>query len=101
MPGVNPKYLRLDPALYQEKIAEALIEQFGAPAYPISERVKLEEVEGIPYPVFANVSFPPEIRTPPLPHIVRYPPFQAEMNAILKLADMKVKAATKKAKLNS
>lgn len=95
MPGVNRKYLRLDSALYQEKIAEALIEQYGAPAYPISERVKLEEVEGIPYPVFANVSFPPEIRTPPLPNVMRYPLFQAEMNASFRSADKKVKDATK------
>lgn len=98
MPGVNRKYLRLDPVPYERMITEALTEQYGAPSYPLYKRVKLEEVEGIPYPVFANISFPSELRAPPLPNIIRHPPFRAEMNAIFKAADKKVKDATKSPK---
>lgn len=95
MPGVNRKYLRLNPVLYQQMVTEALIEKYGAASYPLSKRVKLEDVAGIPYPVFANISFPSELRAPPLPNILRHEPFQVEMNAIFKSADKKVKDATK------
>lgn len=77
--GVNRRYIKLHPDLYKEKISEILIEKFGDSSFPLSSKYDLDEVKGIPYPIFANISLPSEIRTPQLPNILKHPPFQKEM----------------------
>jgi len=80
--GVNRRYVKLKPDLYKQKISEVLTEKFGEPSYPLTSRFSLDDVEGIPYPIFANISFPPEVRTPRLPNLLQHAPFHREMSAI-------------------
>ncbi|HUW46441.1 MAG TPA: TerB N-terminal domain-containing protein [Dehalococcoidia bacterium] len=99
--GVNRRYIKLKPELYKQKISEILIGKFGKPSYPLSSRFSLDEVEGIPYPIFANISFPPEVRTPSLPNFFRHAPFEAEMGAIFGEAHEAVKSASREKKKNA
>lgn len=80
--GVNRRYIKLNPNLYKEKISEILIEKFGESSFPFSSKYNLDEVKGIPYPIFANISFPSEIRSPKLPNLLKHQPFQEEMKEI-------------------
>lgn len=99
--GVNRRYIKLKPDIYQQKIAEILISRFGKPSYPLTSRFSLQDIEGIPYPIFANISFPPEVRTPSLPNFFRHAPFEAEMGAIFREAHEAVKAASKGKRKNA
>ncbi len=94
--GVNRRYIKLKPELYKQKISEILIGKFGKPSYPLSTRFSLDKVEGIPYPIFANISFPPEVRAPHLPNFLRHAPFENEMRAIFCEVHEAVKSASKK-----
>lgn len=99
--GVNRRYIKLKPDLYKQKISEILIGRFGKPSYPLSSRFSLQEIEGIPYPIFANISFPPEVRTPSLPNFFRHAPFEAEMVAIFREVHEAVKTASKEKRKNA
>lgn len=80
--GVNRRYVRLKPELYEQQLSEILIRKFGKPSYPLSSRFSLDEVEGVPYPIFANISFSPDVRTPRLPNFFQHAPFASEMGTI-------------------
>lgn len=79
MPGVNRKYLRQDPDLFRQELTNLLMVKFSKGTYSFADRYNLENVEGIPYPILANISFPSELRSPPLPNLIRHQPFQMEM----------------------
>jgi hypothetical protein len=79
LPGVNRRYLQAEPDLYLKVLVETLRHSFGKAEYPFANRFNLESVKGIPYPIFANISFPSEIRAPALPNILRHAPFQQEL----------------------
>lgn len=99
--GVNRRYIKLNPDLYKQKISDVLITRFGRPSYPLSSEFSLDNVEGIPYPIFANISFPPEIRTPHLPNLLRYAQFQGEMNAIFAEVHEAVKSESRSKRKNA
>lgn len=99
--GVNRRYVKLKPDLYKQKISEILLGRFGKPSYPLSSRFSLQDIDGIPYPIFANISFPPEVRTPSLPNFFRHAPFEAEMGAIFQEAHEAVKAVSKEKRKNA
>ena len=41
-------------------------------------RFPLEQIKGVAFPIFANISFPSNIRSPSLPNFFRHAPFQEE-----------------------
>ena len=93
--GVNRRYIKLKPEVYRQKINEVLNGRFGKPSYPLSIQFSLDNVEGLPYPVFANISFPPEVRTPRLPNLLHHGPFQKELGSIFQEVHEAVKTASK------
>jgi len=99
--GVNRRYVKLKPELYKQKISEVLSGEFGKPSYPLSSRFSLDKVEGIPYPIFANISFPPEVRTPRLPNLLRHAPFEWEISTIFGEVHEAVKSALKGKRKNA
>jgi len=94
--GINRRYIKLKPELYKQKINEVLIGKFGKPSYPLSSQFSLDSVEGIPYPIFANISFPPEVRTPRLPNLLHHAPFQSELASIFQEVHEAVKSVSKR-----
>lgn len=96
--GVNRRYIKLKPDLYQEKIACILTNKFGKASFPLNSKFSLGDVEGVPYPIFANISFAPDVRNPKLPNLLQHRPFQEEMIAIFKEVHEAVKNAIKEGK---
>lgn len=99
--GVNKRYIKQSPELYKEKITEVLIKKFGNAGYPLAKQFTLDDVDGIPYPIFANISFPPDVRTPPLPNLLRHDAFINEMGAIFQEIHEAVKSETKRKRKNA
>jgi hypothetical protein len=99
--GVNRRYIRLKPDAYKRQIEYVLVEKFGKPSYPLTSKFALEGVEGIPYSIFANSSFPPEVRTPRLPNLLRHPVFHAEMSAFFNIVHEAVKSESKGRRKNA
>ncbi len=99
--GVNRRYIKLHPELYKEKIVSVLSEKFGKPSYPISSRFSLTDIDGVSFPIFANISFPPDVRTPPLENFFRHAPFNDEMKSIFKDVHESVKIELKNRRKNA
>lgn len=79
--GTNRRYLKSNPDRYLASMSEQLLKKFGKASYSFASRYDLNNVEGIPYPLFANISFAPEIRIPRLPNLLHHTPFQSEMTS--------------------
>lgn len=99
--GVNRRYIKLKPELYKEKINEVLIKKFGNAGYPLEKKFKLNDVDGIPYPIFANISFSPDVRSPRLPNLLRHDAFINEMGVIFQEIHEAVKSESKRKRKNS
>ena len=78
-------------------LLEELRKIFGKEAYPFASRFPLKNVEGVAFPVFANISLEPSIRSPPLPNFFRHAPFQEEFGNFFKNVH---KAVTQHSKAN-
>ncbi len=79
--GVNRRYLRSHHALYGEVLIAILRQRYGVDEYPFAKCFSLEDVDKIPYPLFANISLPDNVRTPHLPNLLHHSPFQKELGA--------------------
>ena len=100
--GINRRYIKARPDIYKKKISEVLTERFGKPSYPLSSRFSsLDGVEGIPYPIFANISFSSEVRTPRLPNLLRHPSFHREISAFFEEVHEAVKNESKAKQQNA
>lgn len=77
--GVNRRYMRENPEFYRQVLAETLLRRFGKESYPFSDRFCLEKVKRARFPIFANISLPPSIRTPDLPNFLHHGPFKEEL----------------------
>lgn len=99
--GVNRRYAKLNPDLYKTKITEVLNTEYGCRYFPISSEFKIGEIEGIPYPIFANISFPPSVRTPRLPNFLHHPQFVGTMKGIFSKVHQAVKEELKNRKRNA
>lgn len=99
--GVNRRYLKLKPDLYQSVLVDMLNREFGKPSYPFADRFLLADVRGIPYPIFANISLPNEVRTPSLPNLLHHKPFQLELNAFFKKVHDSIKQQSTRKKRDS
>jgi len=82
--GVNRKYVKEKPEVYREMLIEELRKNFGKESYPFAIRFPLKNIESVGFPVFANISLEPNIRTPLLPNFFRHPPFQEEFESFFK-----------------
>ena len=82
--GVNRKYLKEKPEVYRDMLLEELRKNFAKESYPFASRFPLKNVEGVAFPVFANISLEPNIRTPSLPNFFRHAPFQEEFGSFFK-----------------
>jgi hypothetical protein len=93
--GVNRRYLKAEPELYKETLVENLRECFGTESYPLANHFVLADVAGSSYPIFANISLPPEIRSPALPDFFRHEPFVNELNGLFRQVHESVKVKKK------
>ena len=85
IPGTNRRYIKNHPDLYLQAITSELTNKFEKESYPFSSRYDIKKIPTIGMPVFANISLPPEIRTPQLPDFLRYEPFIKKIERKIKI----------------
>ena len=102
LPGVKKRYVRSKPEEYKLALAAVMSEQFGEPCLPLASAYTISEIPKVPDILFANISFPREVRTPDLPSFLRCEPFIEQATRVLNLAHERTKqdlaAARKKAR---
>jgi hypothetical protein len=98
--GVNKRYLKSDINIYRDVLIETLEQSFGAASYPFCSRFAIDDIAGISYPTFANISLPSSIRTPNLPNFLHHRPFQEELGLFFRQVHEVVKLKKKQSKSN-
>jgi hypothetical protein len=92
MTGVKRRYLSEYPELYNEVLLERLKKLYEKEAYLFASEYILEDIDLTSFDVhFANISLPPEIRTPTLPNFMRHIPFKKEITSFFRGVDKAVK----------
>lgn len=98
----NQRYLKSHSDLFKEKTRSLLCSEFGTNALPFYElEAKFNSKKEL---VFANISFPPEVRSPTLPSIIDNDSFKTTIYKILSISHELLKtdlAKMRKAKLKS
>ena len=96
--GVNKRYIKEKCPMYQRALLEALRDRFGTESYPFAQNYKLDQVAGISYALFANISFGQDVRTPSLPNLLHHHPFVQEFETFFQYVHEKAKALRKSLK---
>jgi len=93
--GVNRRYMKSHPDLFSTTLNEVLEERYGGAYFPFAGRYDIRELPGSKQILFANNSFPQEIRTPTLPNFVSHDPFANEVKEVLSNTHERVKGKLK------
>jgi hypothetical protein len=80
--GINRKYIRSHPEQYLQAIHDVLILKYEQPLFPFASRYKIDDLPKKQEIVFANISFPGELRAPEFPNFYDYTPFVTELSSI-------------------
>jgi hypothetical protein len=80
--GLNRRYLKSEPDLFESSLGECLRLKYGDTYFPFASRYKLADLPKRQEILFANISFPSEIRTPELPSFLDYYAFTNEVRAL-------------------
>lgn len=99
--GVQKRYIKNNPNEYKLALATVLTEEFGTPFLPFGSAYTISEIPKRQHVLFANISFPSEIRTPALPSFLYHEPFTNEATRILNLAHERTKQALADARKRS
>jgi hypothetical protein len=89
--NVQKRYLKSHADQYRAALDTILTEQFGEPYLPFGSAYSISDVPKRLDVLFANYSFPKEVRTPLLPNFLHHAPFVAEAERILNLAHDRTK----------
>ena len=96
--GVEKRYLKSSPSEYRDTLSTVLTEEFGEPFLPFASRYSISDVPKQEQLLFANISFPREIRTPALPSFLCCEPFLAEATRVLALTHQRTKSVLAEAR---
>lgn len=100
--GVKKRYIRSNPEQHKLALAVVLSEHFRQPYLPLASACTMSEIPKAPGILFANISFPPEVRTPDLPDFLHYQPFIEQATRVHRFAHERTKqdlaAARKRAR---
>lgn len=93
--GVNQRYIDNYPDLYEKILQEILITKYGEPVFLLLSKYKLNELPQRHEIMFANISFPTNVRSPYIPDFFNYQPFVTELRVIFNQTHEKVKQLLK------
>jgi hypothetical protein len=96
--GVNRRYLKEQRSLYEETTERVLQKRYGMAALPFGQRYDLTHIPRRSNVLFANISFPSELRAPALPDFLEYEPFLDEVRSVLAETHGAIKASTHSAR---
>jgi hypothetical protein len=93
--GVNRRYVKIHPDLYLTTLSEVLKERYGDRCFPFAGRYDIRKLPRCQQILFANISFPQDIRTPTLPDFFSYGPFASEVKELLSDTHERIKTKLK------
>lgn len=79
---INQRYIKNEPALFELTLTNQLNEKYGTPYFPFAGRYDIDAIPKTPELLFANISFPEDIRSPRLPNFLEFEPFLTEVKEI-------------------
>jgi len=80
--GVNQRYIKSDSVGFKAILEDCLRARYGDAYFPFASRYKLKDLPKQRDILFANISFPSEIRTPEIPSFLQYTPFLDEVSEV-------------------
>lgn len=93
--GVNKLYIKKKDPIYLQALRDELHQRFGEDLYPFASHFDLSKIAGVPYPVFANISLPSDVRSPSLPNLLNDKGFQEEFESFFLAVHERAKALRK------
>ena len=93
--GVDRRYFSKEPVEYKVALEEQLKKRYGEAIFPFASRYSLSSVPRKTHLMYANVSFPGEVRSPEIPDFLGYAAFTDEIREICAAAQESVKARIK------
>lgn len=88
---VNKRYIKAEPEIFKDALEEVLVAEFGTALMPFSSGYALADLPKHQQMLFANISFPSDVRTPRLPSFLHHEPFLDTTGRILKAAHDRTK----------
>jgi hypothetical protein len=80
--GVNKRYINSNPDIYTKNLESCLTRRFGNNFFPFSREFKIPSLPKRKELIFANITFPDEIRTIEIPNFFDYEPFVNDISEI-------------------
>jgi len=80
--GVQKKYVSANYNLFISTLKEIMCQKYGLDSFPINEVYKLEDLPKENEIIFANYSFPNELRNPLIPNFFKYDKFQNDIKEL-------------------
>jgi len=102
--GINKRFIISDPETFEKALTDCLKARYNFPFFPFASRFPIDVLLRRQEIIFANISFPPEIRTPDIPNYLIGSPFTREVRELISEAHEKTKLLRKekrKTKINS
>ncbi len=93
--GINRRYIKTQPELFAAILSEVLREKYGDAYLPFAGRYQIADLPSSQQILFANISFPQEIRTPLIPNFFDYGPFSDEVRKLFDETHQRVKVRLK------
>lgn len=91
--GLNRTYLTSERDLFESSLGECLRSKYGDIYFPFASRFKLMDLPRREEILFANISFPSEIRTPELPSFLDHDAFTQEIRVLFGETHERVKGS--------
>lgn len=92
---INRRYIKSNKELFETVLEECLRQKYGNIHFPLASRYKISDLPKRQDILFANFSFPSEIRTPEIPNFFEHFEFTNEIKALFSKAHEKVKLILK------
>ena len=96
--GVNRRYMKERRQEFEDALELVFIERYGRPEFPLGGRFNTASFPRRAEVLFANVSFPSEVRSPALPSFMDFEPFTSEIREVLHAAHERVKGASRRSR---
>lgn len=98
LPELNRRYIKARRLEFESAVESVLVERYGRPELPFADRFDTSKMPRRSDVLFANVSFPSEVRSPALPDFMSFEPFTSEVRAVLSAAHELVKQAGRRSR---
>lgn len=91
VPGISKRYMDSAADEFKAQLSTVLREEFQDEFFPIHSLYKIDDLPRMASIIYANISFPPDVRSPKLPDFFDYPPFRDEISTLMAKAHERTK----------